>query len=96
MAWLDGNPTKGPDAWFLGQLSRFLREPQIAGLLGQVGTEHPKGPSSSRGGGGLGVVLNSHCSESHEHLVWSSLERRFLLYSHSLLVSVRPGTELLL
>ena len=42
-----GNPTMGPDAWSPSQLRRFLKEPLIAGLLDQVGKEHPKDPSCS-------------------------------------------------
>lgn len=37
---VNGDPTMGPVAWSLDQLSRFLREPLIAGLLDEVGTEH--------------------------------------------------------
>ena len=33
-----GDPTTGRDAWSPSQLSRFLREPLIAGLHDQVGT----------------------------------------------------------
>ena len=35
-----GDPTTGGDARSPSQLSRFLREPLIAGLHDQVGTEH--------------------------------------------------------
>ena len=36
---VDGNPTMGSDTW-----SGFLREPLVAGLPGQVWTEHPSYP----------------------------------------------------
>ena len=38
-----GDPTMGPDAWYPNQLSRFLMELLIAGLLDQIGTEHSGG-----------------------------------------------------
>ena len=46
---LGARSTTGPVAWSFHQLSRFLREPLIVGLLDQVGAEHSV--SSSRLGG---------------------------------------------
>ena len=42
-----GTATTGPIAWSFGELSRFLRESLIVGLLDQVGTEHPLSPPCS-------------------------------------------------